>query len=49
MGKLPRMANSYRANTSSVSMLDGRRADTAVCKKNDDRNRLHVNLNNDRN
>ena len=32
-GKLSRMTHSYRANISSVSTLDGRGADTAVCKK----------------
>ena len=30
---LSRMTHSYRANAPSVSMLDGRGADTAVCKK----------------
>ena len=33
MAKLSRMTHSYRANISSVSMLDGRDADTAVRKK----------------
>ena len=31
--KLFRMTHSYRANVPSVSRLDGRDADTAVCKK----------------
>ena len=31
--KLFRMTNSYRANASSVRMLDGRDANTAVCEK----------------
>ena len=31
--KLSRMAHSYRANASSVSMLDRRGANIAVCKK----------------
>ena len=31
--KLSRMTHSYRANALSVSMSDGRGADTAVCKK----------------
>ena len=31
--KLSRMTHSYRANLSSISTLDGRSADTAVCKK----------------
>ena len=33
--KLSRMTDSYSANISSVSMLDGRNADTAVRKKNE--------------
>ena len=33
MAKLSRMIHSYRANISSVSMLDERDADTAVRKK----------------
>ena len=33
MAKLSRMTHSYRANVSSISMLDGRGADTAVRKK----------------
>ena len=45
--KLSRMTHSCRANTSSVSTLDGRGADTAVCKKEKDgRNWLHVDPNN---
>ena len=31
--KWSRMTHSYRPNVSSVSMLDGKGADTAVCKK----------------
>ena len=45
--KLSRMTHSCRANTSSVSTLDGSGADTAVRRKeNDSRNWLHVNPNN---
>ena len=45
--KLPRITHSYRTNVSSASTLDGRGADTAACKKEQDgRNWLHVDPNN---
>ena len=38
--KLFRMTHSYRANISSISTLDGRGADIAVCKNGKRRQKL---------